>query len=85
MMIVILFTKPARIDPHENCVNYIYIIAESVRQVQTFYGCHTCLKIAIYVVKTKLYILLCTPLHRGAFCHSKSTGKKTGKTHLCAL
>ena len=25
MMIVIIFTKPAGIDPHENCFNYIYI------------------------------------------------------------
>ena len=25
MMTVILFTKPAGIDPHENCVNYICI------------------------------------------------------------
>ena len=42
------------------------------------------------------YFHWCTPVHRGAFCQlpfqwiyychsSKSTGKPTGKTHLCAL
>jgi hypothetical protein len=56
---------------------------------------HT-LEIAIYVLKSANGALFYTTLHRGAFkqfsfrwiyyCNSsKSTGKETGKTHLCAL
>ena len=49
-----------------------------------------------FVVASYAFAKMIPPLHRGAFCQSslqwiyyygnnKSTGKETGKTHLCAL